>query len=65
MNTQAIINGLLQKVTGDKPIVNNALNLFKSGNETDLEQLAKNFCQTTGVNPDEALHNAKRLFGMK
>lgn len=62
MNQQAIISMLLQRITGNNPVVNNAMNLYKSGNITGLEQLARNLCQSKGVNPDEALRNAQNRF---
>lgn len=64
MNQQAIINLLLKK-TGNNPVVNNAMNMLQNGNGSGVEQLARNLCQTKGVNPDEALHKAKQMFGIK
>lgn len=61
MNQQALINMLLQRATGNNPVVNNAVNMYRNGNAAGLEQLARNLCQSNRVNPDEALQKVQNM----
>lgn len=62
MNQQMIINMLLQRVTKGNPAVINAVNMFRSGNSSGVEQIARNMCKTNGSNPDEVLRTVQNMF---
>lgn len=61
INPQVFLSTMLRQ-QNNNPVVNNAMNMFQSGNSSGLEQLARNLCKSKGIDPDEALRNAQRLF---
>lgn len=61
---QALIN-ILQKQAGNNPVMNNAIQMMKNGDNTGLEKLARNLCQERHIDPDKALSQIKEQFGFK
>ena len=58
--SQFVINALRQQNT---PFANNAADMIEKGDSAGIEKLARNMCNAKGISPDEALSNARRLFG--
>ena len=61
---QALIN-ILQKQAGNNPVMNNAIQMMKNGDNTGIEKLARNLCQERHIDPDKALSQFKEQFGFK
>lgn len=61
---QSLIN-ILQKQAGNNPVMNNALQMMKDGDNVGIEKLARNLCQERHIDPDKALSQLKEQFGFK
>ena len=61
---QAIMNAMRNQV-GQNPVLNNALDMAEKQDAKGLEQLARNLCESNGVNADDMVKQIKSQFGMK
>lgn len=61
---QAIMN-IMRKEAGQNPVLNNALDMVEKQDAKGLEQLARNLCESNGVNADDMVKQIKSQFGMK
>lgn len=60
---------LMQQMTGNSqimqnPMMQNAIQMYHSGNTDGLKKMAENVCREKGINPEEALRQIKSQFGM-
>ena len=58
-NPQQLIIGILQQWGQSNPILNNAVNLAKNGNISQLQLLARNLAAQRGLDFDKELANLK------
>lgn len=58
-NPQQLVMGILQQQGQNNPILNNAVNLAKSGNMSQLQLLARNLAAQRGLDFDKELANLK------
>lgn len=58
-NPQQLIIGILQQWGQSNPILNNAVNLAKNGNVSQLQLLARNLAAQRGLDFDKELANLK------
>lgn len=56
MNPQQIINKMMPQIQNN-PILSNALNLAQKGDDKAVEQIARNVCQSRGIDFDSAFKN--------
>ena len=61
---QAIMNAMRNQA-GQNPVLNNALDMAEKQDAKGLEQLARNLCDSNGVNADDMVKQIKSQFGMK
>lgn len=63
-NPQQLMLSVLENNMSSTPMGRNIMDLAKSGNNADLEKIARNVAQQRGINYDEAMGNLKRMLGM-
>lgn len=61
---QAIIN-MMKQQSGNNPVIDNAINMMKKGDNAGIEKLARNLCKERNINPDDILSQVKNQFGIK
>lgn len=61
---QAILNSMRQQ-SGNNPVINNALDMAEKHDSQGLEKLARNLCESNGINADDIVKQVKSQFGMK
>ena len=64
-NPQQAIMNAMRNQAGQNPVLNNALDMAENQDAKGLEQLARNLCETNGVNADDMVKQIKSQFGMK
>ena len=52
-NPQQLVMNILQQKSQTNPILNNAMNLAKNGNQSALETLARNLAEQKGLDFDK------------
>ncbi len=52
-NPQQLVMNILQQQSQNNPILNNAMNLAKNGNQSALETLARNLAEQKGLDFDK------------
>lgn len=57
--------GMMQKNVPQTPMANNAMNIIASGNQKGAEQMVRNLCQSRGLDVNQVMAQAKRMFGAK
>lgn len=61
---QTILDSMRQQ-SGNNPVINNALNMAEKHDAQGLEKLARNLCESNGINADDMVKQIKSQFGMK
>ena len=61
-NPQQLVMNILQQKSQTNPILNNAMNLAKNGNQSALETLARNLAEQKGLDFDKQFGNFKNQF---
>ena len=64
-NPQQAIMNAMRNQAGQNPVLNNALDMAEKQDTKGLEQLARNLCESNGVNADDMVKQIKSRFGMK
>ena len=64
-NPQQAIMNAMRNQAGQNPVLNNALDMAEKQDAKGLEQLARNLCESNGVNADDMVKQIKTQFGMK
>ena len=64
-NPQQAIMNVMRNQAGRNPVLNNALDMAEKQDAKGLEQLARNLCESNGVNADDMVKQIKSQFGMK
>lgn len=64
-NPKQVIMDMMKKNNGNNPIWNNALNMAEKQDSKGLEQLAKNLCESNGINFEQMVKQVKNSIGMK
>lgn len=64
-NPQQEIMNAMRNQAGQNPVLNNALDMAEKQDAKGLEQLARNLCESNGVNADDMVKQIKSQFGMK
>lgn len=64
-NPQQAIMNAMRNQSGQNPVLNNALDMAEKQDAKGLEQLARNLCESNGVNADDMVKQIKSQFGMK
>ena len=64
-NPQQAIMNAMRNQAGQNPVLNNALDMAEKQDAKGLEQLARNLCESNGVNADDIVKQIKSQFGMK
>lgn len=64
-NPQQAIMNAMRNQAGQNPVLNNALDMAENQDAKGLEQLARNLCESNGVNADDMVKQIKSQFGMK
>lgn len=64
-NPQQVIMNAMRNQAGQNPFLNNALDMAEKQDAKGLEQLARNLCESNGVNADDMVKQIKSQFGMK
>ena len=64
-NPQQAIMNAMRSQAGQNPVLNNALDMAEKQDAKGLEQLARNLCESNGVNADDMVKQIKSQFGMK
>ena len=49
----------------NNPVISNALNMAEKHDAQGLEKLARNLCESNGINADDMVKQIKSQFGMK
>ena len=58
-NPQQLVMNILQQKSQTNPILNNAMNLAKNGNQSALETLARNLAEQRGLDFDKQFGSFK------
>ena len=61
---QTILDSMRQQSVNN-PVINNALNMAEKHDAQGLEKLARNLCESNGINADDMVKQIKSQFGMK
>ena len=61
-NPQQLVMNILQQKSQTNPILNNAMNLAQNGNQSALENLARNLAEQRGLDFDKQFGNFKNQF---
>ena len=64
-NPQQAIMNAMRNQAGQNPVLNNALDMAEKQDAKGIEQLARNLCESNGVNADDMVKQIKSQFGMK
>lgn len=64
-NPQQAIMNAMRNQAGRNPVLNNALDMAEKQDAKGLEQLARNLCESNGVNADDMAKKIKSQFGIK
>ena len=64
-NPQQAIMNAMRNQAGQNPVMNNALDMAEKQDAKGLEQLARNLCESNGVNADDMVKQIKSQFGIK
>lgn len=64
-NPQQAIMNAMRNQAGQNPVLNNALDMAEKRDAEGLEKLARNLCESNGVNADDIVKQIKSQFGMK
>lgn len=64
-NPQQAIMNAMRNQAGQNPVLNNALEMAEKQDAKGLEQLARNLCESNGVNAYDMVKQIKSQFGMK
>lgn len=64
-NPQQAIMNAMRNQAGQNPVLNNALDMAEKRDAKGLEQLARNLCESNGVNADDIANKIKSQIGMK
>lgn len=64
-NPQQMIIDAVKKQTGNNPVLNNAIEMAENHDAKGLEKLARNLCESNGINADDMVKQIKSQFGMK
>ena len=64
-NPQQAIMNAMRNQAGQNPVLNNALDMAEKQDAKGLEQLARNLCESNGVNADDMVKQIKSQFGIK
>ena len=64
-NPQQAIMNAMRNQAGQNPVLNNALDMAEKQDVKGLEQLARNLCESNGVNADDMVKQIKSRFGIK
>lgn len=64
-NPQQAIMNAMRNQAGQNPVLKNALDMVEKQDAKGLEQLARNLCESNGVNADDMVKQIKSQFGMK
>ena len=64
-NPQQAIMNAMRNQAGQNPVLNNALDMVEKQDAKGLEQLARNLCESNGVNADDMVKQIKSRFGIK
>lgn len=51
--------GIVQKMSGNNPILNNVIGMAENGNIKGVEEFARNICNQKGINFDKEFANFK------
>lgn len=63
-NPQQIMLNFLESSANSNPFGQNLLNLAKAGRTADIEQIARNYCQSRGVDFDTEFTAFRKRFGL-
>lgn len=63
-NPQQMIMNMLRQNSNNNPIIQNALNMAEKNDMQGIETLARNLCKEKGIDPSQALAQAKNMLGM-
>lgn len=63
-NPQQIVMNLLKQEVGSNPIMSNALDMVQRGDAKGVEALARNLAKEKGIDPDKAIGELRKQFGM-
>ena len=61
---ETILDSMRQQ-SGNNPVINNALDMAEKHDAQGLEKLARNLCESNGINADDMVKQIKSQFGMK
>lgn len=64
-NPQQLMLNFLESQTQNTPIGANLLNLARNNKTAEIEQIARNLCQSRGVDYDSEFNAFKRKLGIK
>ena len=61
---QMILNAIKQQ-SGKNPVVDNILNMAENQDAKGLEKIARNLCESNGINADDMVNQIKSQMGIK
>ena len=61
---QIIINAMKQQ-SGKSPVIDNIISMAEKQDAKGLEKIARNLCESNGINADDMVNKIKSSFGMK
>lgn len=63
-NPQQLVMNMLQQQAGNNPMMANLLNLAKSGNTKEIEQVARNMLKEQGKDFDKEFASFRQNYGL-
>ena len=64
-NPQKMLIDAVRQQAGQNPVLNNAVGMAEKQDTKGLERLARNLCQSNGLNADDLVNQVKYRFGIK
>ena len=63
-NPQQLLMNILEGQAKSNPMSANLLELAKKGDSASIEQIARNLCQSKGIDFDKEFNSFRRTFGL-
>lgn len=60
-NPQTFLMNVLREKIGSNPLLANVFDKVQSGQQNEIEQIARNLCAQRGINPDEAFNQVQQM----
>lgn len=64
-NPKQMILSAIKQQSGKNPVIDNILNMAENQDAKGLEKIARNLCESNGINADDMVNQIKSQMGIK